>query len=51
MRFRILNKNPIFDYREACKITQGVDLFEEAKTKPRVKDRKPLNDSLCSLSS
>ena len=26
MRFRIINKNPIFDYREACKITQGIDM-------------------------
>ena len=44
MRFQILNENPIFDYREACKITQGIDLFEEAKTKPRVKDFKPKNE-------
>lgn len=29
MRFRIINKNPIFDYREACKITQGIDLWED----------------------
>lgn len=29
MRFRILNSNPVFDYREACKITQGIDLWEE----------------------
>ena len=26
MRFRILNANPLYDYREACKITQGIDL-------------------------
>lgn len=26
MRFRILNRNPLYDYREACKITQGRDL-------------------------
>ena len=26
MRFRILNKNPMYDYREACKITQGIDI-------------------------
>lgn len=26
MRFRILNKDPLFDYREACKITQGIDM-------------------------
>lgn len=23
MRFRVLNENPLYDYREACKITQG----------------------------
>lgn len=28
MRFRVLNKLPLYDYREACKITQGIDLFE-----------------------
>lgn len=26
MRFRVLNKNPLYDYREACKVTQGEDL-------------------------
>lgn len=26
MRFRILNENAFYDYREACKITQGIDL-------------------------
>jgi hypothetical protein len=26
MTFRILNKNPMYDYREACKITQGIDM-------------------------
>lgn len=25
MRFRILNKNPLYDYREANKITQGIE--------------------------
>lgn len=29
MRFRILNKNPLFDYREANKITQGIDIQKE----------------------
>ena len=29
MRFRILNKNPLYDYREACKITMGVDLWQD----------------------
>lgn len=26
MRFRVLNKDPLYDYREACKITEGIDL-------------------------
>ena len=26
MKFRILNENPLIDYREACKITQGIEL-------------------------
>ena len=26
MRFRVLNRDPLYDYREACKITQGIDL-------------------------
>lgn len=30
MRFRVLNKNPLYDYREACKVTQGIDLWEDA---------------------
>ena len=29
LRFRILNTNPLYDYREACKITQGIDLWED----------------------
>ena len=28
-RFRILNKNPLYDYREACKVTQGIDLWQD----------------------
>lgn len=36
MRFRILNKNYLYDYREACKITEGRDLFNEDSTfKPK----------------
>lgn len=31
MRFRILNKDPLYDYREACKITQGRDLALEVE--------------------
>lgn len=29
MRFRIQNSNPLYDYREACKTTQGIDLWED----------------------
>ena len=32
MRFRILNKTPLYDYREACKITEGVDLYNTLST-------------------
>ena len=32
MRFRVLNKYPVYDYREACKITEGRDLFNEDST-------------------
>ena len=36
MRFRILNKSYLYDYREACKITEGIDLFNEGSTfKPK----------------
>ena len=31
MRFRVLNKNPLYDYREACKVTQGRDLAMEVE--------------------
>jgi hypothetical protein len=29
MRFRVLNKDPYYDYREACKITQGIDMMRD----------------------
>jgi len=29
MRIRLINKNPLYDYREACKITQGIDLWQD----------------------
>lgn len=32
MRVRLLNKNPLYDYREACKVTEGRDLFDEDST-------------------
>ena len=36
MRFRVLNKNPLYDYREACKVTQGLDLYATDSTyKPK----------------
>ena len=36
MRFRVLNKTPLYDYRESCKITEGRDLFYEDSTfKPK----------------
>ena len=31
MRFRILNKDPLFDYRQACKITEGRDIALEVE--------------------
>lgn len=36
MRFRVLNKSYLYDYREACKVTEGRDLFDEDSTfKPK----------------
>lgn len=35
MRFRILNADPLYDYREACKITQGIDLNNQTMVKPK----------------
>lgn len=32
---RILNENPLFDYRQFCKITQGIVLCEEDKFTPK----------------
>lgn len=32
---RLLNKNPMFDYRQFCKVTQGVVLDEEKKFEPK----------------
>lgn len=29
MRFRVLNQFPVRDYREACKVTQGIDLLSD----------------------
>lgn len=34
MRFRILNADPLYDYKEACKITQGIDLEGKDVIKP-----------------
>lgn len=33
MKIRILNTNPLFDYREACKLTEGVEVLESWKPK------------------
>ena len=38
MRFRILNKNYLYDYREACKVTQGIDMFENDVSPLRLED-------------
>ena len=36
MRFRVLNKSPLYDYREACKVTEGLDLYATDSTyKPK----------------
>ena len=36
MRFRVLNKYPLYDYREACKVTEGLDLYSTDSTyKPK----------------
>ena len=35
MRFRILNKDPLYDYREANKITEGIDLEGMYEFKPK----------------
>lgn len=32
---RLLNKNPMFDYREFCKVTQGIVLDEEKTFNPK----------------
>ena len=30
MRIRVLNADPEFDYREECKLTQGIDIYEQS---------------------
>lgn len=34
MQVRLLNKDPLYDYREACKVTQGIVLNREDLKKP-----------------
>ena len=34
MKFAILNKDPLKDYRKACKITQGIELSDSDSWKP-----------------
>lgn len=36
MRFRILNENPLYDYKEACKITQGNDIYGSDIKEPKL---------------
>ena len=38
MRFRVLNKDPLYDYREECKLTQGIDMFESDEPPLKTKD-------------
>ena len=38
MRFRILNKDPWFDYKEANKVTEGLDVLKETMNWNRPKD-------------
>ena len=38
MRFRVLNKDPLYDYREECKLTQGIDLFESDEPPLKTED-------------
>lgn len=38
MRFRILNEDPLYDYREGCKATQGIDMARDAAEGTRLKD-------------
>lgn len=40
MRFRILNADPLYDYREACKITQGIDLWDNVEAQCKGKPQK-----------
>jgi hypothetical protein len=35
MRFRILNADPLYDYREACATTQGKDISQEIMVQPK----------------
>ena len=38
MRIRLLNKHPLYDYREDCKVTQGIDIFEQDTPPVKAKD-------------
>lgn len=44
MRFRILNKSPFYDYRECCKITQGIDMAEPGLPSDCANFWKPKNE-------
>ena len=38
MRFKILNADPLYDYREECKLTQGIDVAKEGLSALSTKD-------------
>ena len=38
MRFRVLNKDSLYDYREECKLTQGIDIYESGLEKLKTED-------------
>ena len=45
LRFRVLNENPLYDYREACKITQGIDMADTGLQSDCTKFWKPKNET------
>ena len=38
IRIRVLNADTVYDYREDCKVTQGIDLFESDEPPLKAKD-------------
>lgn len=45
LRFRVLNRSPFYDYREACKITQGIDMADKGLQSDCAKFWKPKNET------